>query len=74
MTNVRAIGRIVHYVQEDGLHVPAMLTHLDWHGGGEQALTVFSPLSSPFRVVASEDPERSKFLCWHWPEEVEGTT
>ena len=63
-----AIGRIVHYVQENGEHVPAMITHPNWHDGGEQALMVFSPMSTPFRVVAPEDATRTRFLCWHWPE------
>lgn len=65
---VPSIGRVVHFVYGEK-HYPAIITDPDWHGGGEQSLTIFPPQSEPFWDVASFDAD-AKPGTWHWLEYV----
>lgn len=65
---VPSIGRVVHYVKGDK-HFAAIITDPDWHGGGEQSLTILPPQSEPFWEISSYS-EQPKNGTWHWPEYV----
>jgi hypothetical protein len=66
---VPSVGRVVHWVSSERKHFAAVITDPDWHGGGEQSLTILPPQSAPFWEIAaySEEP---KPATWHWPEFV----
>ena len=71
-----AIGRIVHFVLESGVHRPAIITeNLENRasGDGPVALTVFPSLldqlgSTLTKCVVHYDSTKTKPGTWHWPE------
>lgn len=62
-------GRIVHYVDNNSEHFPAVVSKVWGGGNGCVNLHVFDGHSGELyfktSVIFSEDPEVGK---WHWPE------
>lgn len=75
-----SIGRMVHYVNDDGAHLPAAIVEPEHHSyepdpiGGvdmhwvKQGLFVMT-MNGPFTVYAAESTEPYPGM-WHWPEYV----
>lgn len=71
-----AIGRIVHYVRDDGEHQAAIVTGINYGGipEGHVFLTVFGTVLDTFDgqpqayAFVPYDPEGAP-LTWHWPEQ-----
>ncbi len=55
------IGRIVHFVDCEGTHYPAIVTRV--HESGEIGFQVFGRSSTPILIVEKAAPG-----SWHWPE------
>jgi len=74
-----SVGRIVHYVQQDGTHLPAMVVSVH-HGDKLNLLVFLDQRTYPFGFVANyterqelvHSDETSKLpATWHWPEREE---
>jgi hypothetical protein len=72
-----SVGRIVHYVSEEGEHLAAIITRT--HGVLEMVdLTCFYPEATARTISGGETHSRVPFdektfalRSWHWPERVE---
>lgn len=62
------VGRIVHYVDEDGKHKAAMVTAI--HDEASVSLQVFGPVPNPFPTVVLYSESGVLPNSWHWPERV----
>ncbi len=67
------VGRIVHYVVEAGVHLPAIVDHV-WtadlppKGNGCCNLTVFGGHVPAARETSREYDAEAHVGTWHWPE------
>ena len=68
---VPSIGRIVHFVMDDGQHRPAIIVQVFAGEQGEVGLVVFEPATNPTNYLAliGFDPQ-GEVGSWHWPEYV----
>lgn len=68
--HVPSIGRVVHFVLNDGTHVPAIIINPSENDGTRkaQSLYVFT-LGESYSVIASYDAACTGDT-WHWPEYV----
>jgi len=72
-----SVGRIVHYIGEEGEHLAAVVTRA--HSTlGMVDLTCFHPESTALTISGAETHSRVPFddlnfssRSWHWPERVE---
>jgi hypothetical protein len=70
------VSRIVHYVLDDGRHVPGIVTEAT-DDLGNTGMTIFFPPSSAadyhVTMAALRAPysERMQPATWHWPEREE---
>lgn len=67
---VPSIGRVVHFVLNDGTHVPAIIISPDQNDGAKksQLLQVFT-LEASYTAIAPYDAACAGDT-WHWPEYV----
>lgn len=63
-------GRIVHYVDRDGAHLPAIVAELDGERGvGYAFLIVFAPRTMPYPTQRSVGySAEGGASTWHWIE------
>ena len=68
-----SIGRIVHFVTDGGVRLPAIITRV--HSEVFVNLKIFTDDAEPGRwettVMYEHDCDKVPVRTWHWPERVE---
>jgi hypothetical protein len=66
-----SIGRIVHFVYKENIHLPGIITRVDiTQIPVEVDITIFGPLGSGHVAKPNHDEINMKVGSWHWPEIV----
>jgi hypothetical protein len=67
-------GRIVHFITDDGIHRPAVVTHVWNKQTGNVNLFIFPdgsyPLDNNTPTSISFDAESFRTYTWHWVEKA----